>query len=85
MQTDLAAAARARETNPNRPAQWWPDAATKLDSYYRSDCEARRIAEALSSQLVGWVLPAAGRLSNTTREAFTGDESKAGPWARAPR
>jgi len=73
---DLAAAAKARETNPNRPVPWWPETAKKPDSFYASD-EGRRMAENILSwqdQGTGWPL------MNTTREPFTGDISKAGPW-----
>ena len=72
----LKAAALARETNPNRPVQWWPELSRKPDSFYRSE-EGRRIAENILSwqdRGTGWPL------MNTTREPFTGDTSKAGPW-----
>ena len=73
---DLKAAARARETNPNRPTQWWPEISRKPDSFYRS-AEGRRMAENILSwqyQGTGWPL------MNTTREANTGDPAQAGPW-----
>ena len=73
---DLQAAARARETNPNRPSPWWIEISGKPDSFYRSD-EGRRMAEnILSWQYAGTGWP----LMNTTREPNTGDPSQAGPW-----
>jgi PelA/Pel-15E family pectate lyase len=72
----LAAAAEARDGNPNRPTNWWGEISTKPDSFYRSE-EGKRIAENILSwrqEIGGWPL------MNTTREPFTGDASKAGPW-----
>jgi len=73
---DLAAAAKARDTNPNRPVPWWAEISKKPDSFYGSE-EGRRMAENILSwqdRGTGWPL------MNTTREPFTGDVSKAGPW-----
>lgn len=73
---ELTAAARAREENPNRPVPWWSDISKRPDSFYASS-EGRRMAENILSWQdhgTGWPL------MNTTREPFTGDVSKAGPW-----
>jgi PelA/Pel-15E family pectate lyase len=77
--TPFAAAATARMNNPNRPVPWWVEIGRKPDSFYRSD-EGRRMAE----NILSWQDAATGGwpLMNTTREPFTGDESKAGPWGR---
>lgn len=77
---ELQAAARAREANPNFPTAWWLEIGKKPDSWYRSD-EGRRMAENILSWQDGKDAGGTGwPLMNTTREPFTGDVSKAGPW-----
>ena len=74
----LAAAKTARETNPNFPTPWWAvEISKKPDAWYRSDDGKRIAANILSWQdktTGGW------SLMNTTREPFTCDVSRAGPW-----
>ncbi len=74
---ELAAAAKARAENPNRPAPWWDEAKLKGDDWYRS-AEGRRMAD----NILSWQDKAAGGwpLMNTSREPFTGDVTRAGPW-----
>jgi PelA/Pel-15E family pectate lyase len=75
-QAQFTAAAEARAANPNRPVAWWPEVAQRGDDFYRSE-DGRRMAESILSwqqDIGGWPL------MNTTREPFTGDASRAGPW-----
>jgi len=70
------ASANARYRNPNMPTRWWESISTKPDSWYRS-AEGLGMAENILSWQdngTGWPL------MNTTRERFTGDSSRAGPW-----
>lgn len=82
-QTDasLEAAAKARAHNPNKPAPWWPEAAKQPDAWYRGEA-----AKVMAANILSWQDKALGGwpLMNTTREPFTGDETKAGPWGIRP-
>jgi len=65
-----------RLNNPNYPTPWWNDIGKQPDAWYLT-AEASTMAENILSwqhEFGGWPL------MNTTREKFTGDESRAGPW-----
>ena len=64
------------QSNPNYPTPWWNEISNKPDSWYQSE-EALTMADNILSwqhEFGGWPL------MNTTREKFTGDVSRAGPW-----
>lgn len=78
-EAQLRAAAVARETNPNAPGPWWAEASRQPNSFYNST-EGRRMADNILSwqqDIGGWPLMI------TTREAYQGDDSRAGPWGTA--
>lgn len=75
-EAELKARALARIRNPNFPTPWWKTISKKPPSWYRSD-SGREMAE----NVISWQDNGTGwPLMNTTREPFTGDVSRAGPW-----
>jgi len=77
-EAELAAAAKARSDNLNRPTQWWPqEISNKPAAWYRGD-EGKRVA----ANILSWQDKAAGGwpLMNPTREVNRGDPAQAGPY-----
>jgi hypothetical protein len=67
---------RTQARHPNFPVRWWPEIGTKPLSWFRTEEGVTMAENILTWQDHGTGWP----LMNTTREAFTGDESRAGPW-----
>jgi PelA/Pel-15E family pectate lyase len=77
---ELAALAKARVDNPNKPTQWYAAIDDKPAAWFATP-EARTMAD----HILTWQEKTSGGwpLMNTVREANRGDPAQAGPWGES--